>query len=90
MEKNEVVVISGVRTAVGDFGGSLKNHTPSQLGAAVVKEAVARAGVDAVDIGHCVMGNVIHTEARDMYKVICAQRMQSKKGISRSKFCRLN
>ena len=67
MEKNEVVVISGVRTAVGDFGGSLKNHTPSQLGAAVVKEAVARAGVDAVDIGHCVMGNVIHTEARDMY-----------------------
>ncbi|NKB76650.1 MAG: acetyl-CoA C-acyltransferase [Gammaproteobacteria bacterium] len=67
MTNNEVVVVSGVRTAVGDFGGSLKNHTPSQLSAAVVREAVSRAGIDAESVGHCVIGNVIHTEARDMY-----------------------
>ena len=41
---NEVVIVSGVRTAVGDFGGSLKNHSPGQLGAIVVAEAVKRAG----------------------------------------------
>jgi acetyl-CoA C-acetyltransferase len=64
---NEVVIVSGVRTAVGDFGGSLKNHSPSQLGAIVVAEAVKRAGIDAETVGHCVIGNVIHTEAHDMY-----------------------
>ncbi len=64
---NEVVIVSGVRTAVGDFGGSLKNHSPGQLGAIVVAEAVKRAGIDAETVGHCVIGNVIHTEAHDMY-----------------------
>ena len=67
MKTNDVVIVSGVRTAVGDFGGSLKNHTPSQLASAVVKEAVSRAGVAVESVGHCVIGNVIHTEARDMY-----------------------
>lgn len=43
----EVVVVAGVRTAVGDFGGSLKDFSPTQLGAMVVKEVVARAGVSA-------------------------------------------
>ena len=64
---NEVVIVSGARTAVGDFGGSLKNHSPGQLGATVVAEAVKRAGIDAETVGHCVIGNVIHTEAQDMY-----------------------
>jgi len=67
VDRNEVVVVSGVRTAVGAFGGSLKNHTPAQLGAAVVEESVKRSGVDAESVGHCVFGNVIHTEAHDMY-----------------------
>ncbi|WP_423909746.1 beta-ketothiolase BktB [Candidatus Spongiihabitans sp.] len=67
MNKKEVVIVSGVRTAVGTFGGSLKNHTPAQLGAAVVAESVRRAGIDADAVGHCVIGNVIHTEAQDMY-----------------------
>jgi acetyl-CoA C-acetyltransferase len=67
MSINEVVVLAGVRTAIGDFGGSLKNHSPSDMGALVVAEAVKRAGVDIADIGHCVMGNVVHTEANDMY-----------------------
>jgi len=69
----EVVVLSGVRTAIGDYGGSLKDFPPSELAARVVKEAVNRAKVDPKDVGHCVFGNVIHTETRDMYlsRVAC-------------------
>jgi acetyl-CoA C-acetyltransferase len=66
-DKREVVVLSGVRTAIGDYGGTLKGHAPVDLAAACIKEAVSRAGVDASDVGHCVFGNVIHTEKRDMY-----------------------
>lgn len=66
-ETREVVILSGVRTAIGDYGGSLKDIPPSELGAKVVREAVRRANVDAKDIGQCVFGNVIHTEAKDMY-----------------------
>jgi acetyl-CoA C-acetyltransferase len=65
--QREVVVVSGVRTAIGDFGGGLKDMPPTALGALVVREAMARAKVDGTEIGHVVMGNVIHTEARDMY-----------------------
>jgi acetyl-CoA C-acetyltransferase len=56
-----------VRTAIGTFGGSLKDQPPTELGATVVREAVARAGVEAGEIGHVVFGHVINTEARDMY-----------------------
>jgi acetyl-CoA C-acetyltransferase len=63
----EVVILSGVRTAIGDYGGSLKDIPPTDLAAKVVKEAVSRAKVDPKEIGQCVFGNVIHTEARDMY-----------------------
>jgi acetyl-CoA C-acetyltransferase len=63
----EVVVLSGVRTAVGKYGGSLKDLPPADLGAAVVREAVSRSGVDPAEVGHTVFGNVIHTETRDMY-----------------------
>lgn len=66
-EKREVVVLSGVRTAIGDYGGSLKDVPPCDLAAAVVREAVSRSGAQPADIGHSVFGNVIHTEARDMY-----------------------
>ena len=62
-----VVILSGVRTAIGDYGGSLKDVAPTELGARVVREAVARAKVDPAEIGQCVFGNVIHTEAKDMY-----------------------
>jgi acetyl-CoA C-acetyltransferase len=65
--EREVVVLSGVRTAVGKYGGSLKDMPPSDLGAAVVREAVGRSGVDPAEVGHVVFGNVIHTETRDMY-----------------------
>jgi acetyl-CoA C-acetyltransferase len=67
MSNREVVILSGVRTAIGDYGGSLKDIPPHELAAKVVKEAMARAKADPQDVGQCVIGNVIHTEARDMY-----------------------
>jgi acetyl-CoA C-acetyltransferase len=63
----EVVFLSGVRTAIGTFGGSLKEFAPTALGAMCVKEALARAKVAAAEVGSCVFGNVIHSEAKDMY-----------------------
>ena len=63
----EVVVLSGVRTAIGDYGGSLKDVAPSDLAARVVKEAVARAKIAPDEVGHLMLGNVIHTEPKDMY-----------------------
>jgi acetyl-CoA C-acetyltransferase len=63
----DVVVLSGVRTAIGKYGGSLKDMPPADLGAAVVREAVGRSGVEPAEVGHTVFGNVIHTETRDMY-----------------------
>ena len=66
-KKREVVVVSAVRTAIGTYGGALANSPPADLAALVVREAVGRAGVAPEDIGHCVFGNVIHTEPRDMY-----------------------
>lgn len=63
----EVIVAAAVRTAIGDFGGSLKDVPPSDLGATVIREAVARAGVGADEVGHVAVGHVINTEPRDMY-----------------------
>ncbi|MGC1410152.1 MAG: beta-ketothiolase BktB [Acetobacteraceae bacterium] len=65
--QREVVVVSGVRTAVGDFGGGLKDVPPTELGAQVVHEALARARVAGDEVGQVVFGNVIHTEPKDMY-----------------------
>ncbi len=67
MGAREVVVLSGVRTAIGDYGASLKDFAPTELGSMVIREAIARAKVDVNDVGHVVLGNVIHTEAKDMY-----------------------
>src|SRR5207245_6443166 len=67
MSQPEVLVLSGVRTAVGDYGGGLKDKPPTELGAAVVREAVKRAGIQPAEVGHVVFGNVIHTDVHDMY-----------------------
>jgi acetyl-CoA C-acetyltransferase len=67
MTQREVVVLSGVRTAIGDFGGGLKDKPPTELGAAVTREAVKRAGIEPQEVGHVVFGNVIHTDVHDMY-----------------------
>ena len=61
----DIYIVSGVRTAVGDFGGSLKSFTPSELGALVASEAIERAGVVAADVQHIVIGQVMQTSARD-------------------------
>ncbi|MFM0632258.1 acetyl-CoA C-acyltransferase family protein [Paraburkholderia xenovorans] len=63
----EVFVVSAVRTAIGTFGGSLKDTPLSELATLVVKEALARAAVSPEHVGHVVMGNVIPTEPRDAY-----------------------
>ncbi|MGC4366135.1 beta-ketothiolase BktB [Hydrogenophaga sp. R2] len=63
----DIVVASAVRTAIGTFGGSLKDVPPTQLGAHVVRESLARAGVDGKDVGHVVFGHVVNTEPKDMY-----------------------
>lgn len=63
----DVVILSGVRTAIGKFGGSLKETPPTELAAEVVCHAVRRSGLPPERIGHVVFGNVIHTDAKDMY-----------------------
>ncbi len=67
MAQREVMVMAGARTAIGDYGGSLKEFPATKLGATAIKEAVARAKIDPASVGHVVMGGVIHGEARDMY-----------------------
>ena len=67
MTQREVVILSGVRTAIGDFGGGLKDKPPTELAAAVVRESVRRAGIRPEEVGHVVFGNVIHTDVHDMY-----------------------
>jgi len=71
--EREVVVLSGARTAIGDYGGALKDVAPSELAATVIREAVKRAKIDPAHVGQLVLGNVIHTEAKDMYisRVAC-------------------
>ena len=63
----DVFVLSAVRTPIGKYGGGLASVPPCDLAAKVVREAVSRSGVDPAQVGHAVFGNVIHTEARDMY-----------------------
>ena len=63
----EVVVVSGVRTAIGTYGGSLKDVPPTELAATVVREALARAHTEGKDVGHVVFGHVVNTEPKDMY-----------------------
>ena len=66
-DHREVLVLSAVRTPIGKYGGGLAAVPPCDLAATMVREAVGRAGVEPSDVGHAVFGNVIHTEARDMY-----------------------
>ena len=63
----DVVILSAVRTAIGKYGGSLKDFAPTALATLVTREAVTRSGVSPRDIGHVVFGQVIHTDIHDMY-----------------------
>src|SRR3546814_15885316 len=66
-DMQEIVVVGACRTAVGDFGGGLKDVHPCDLGAAVMREVLGRSGVAGADVGHVAVGHVINTEPRDMY-----------------------
>jgi acetyl-CoA acetyltransferase len=63
----DVVVVSGCRTAIGSFGGSLKDCSPAELGTVSLKESLQRSGLAPDAVKHAVFGNVIQTEPRDMY-----------------------
>jgi acetyl-CoA C-acetyltransferase len=67
MTQPEIYVVAATRTAIGSFGGALKDVPLSQLATTAVRAAIQRSGVGAGDIGHVVMGNVIPTEPRDAY-----------------------
>jgi acetyl-CoA C-acetyltransferase len=69
----QVVVLSGARTAIGDYGGALKDVAPTDLAAHAIREAVKRAKIEPRQVQQLVVGNVIHTEAKDMYlsRVAC-------------------
>jgi len=67
MSLREIVVVGTARTAIGTFGGSLKDIPLTQLGTTAVKAALNRSGVAPNEVGHLVMGNVIPTEPRDAY-----------------------
>src|SRR4051812_49591799 len=63
----EVVVVAGTRTAIADYGGSLKELPVTKLGAAAIRGAVARAQIDPASVGHVVLGSVIHGGPKEMY-----------------------
>lgn len=63
----DIVILSGARTAIGTFGGSLSGLSPIELATIAMKAALQRAGVEGGRIGHVMLGHVINTEPRDMY-----------------------
>ena len=63
----DIYIVGGVRTAIGDFGGALKGFKPADLGGKVIAEALDRAGVKPGDVGHVVLGQVGNTSARDAF-----------------------
>jgi len=64
---SDVFILSGQRTAIGDYGKSLKDIPPTKLGEIAIRAALAKSGVEAAEIQHVVFGSVIHTEPRDAY-----------------------
>ncbi|MDP9962808.1 acetyl-CoA C-acetyltransferase [Variovorax paradoxus] len=67
MTLRDIFVVGTARTAIGTFGGALKDVPNTQLATTVVKAAIERSGVAADAIGHVVMGNVIPTDVKDAY-----------------------
>jgi len=67
MKQKEIFVVGAARTAIGTFGGSLKDVAPTHLGTTAVRAALERAAVDPGAVGHVVMGNIIPTDTRDAY-----------------------
>jgi len=64
---SDVYILAAARTAIGSFGGALKDFAPTDLAARVTREAIRRAGIEPAAVGHVVFGQVIATEPRDAY-----------------------
>lgn len=67
MTQRQIYVVGAARTAIGSFGGSLKDQPLSEIATTAVSAALSRSGVDPAAVGHVVMGNVIPTEPKDAY-----------------------
>lgn len=67
MNNTDVVFVSALRTAVGDFGGGLKDHSPVELAGLLIKRIVEDTGINPEEIGHSVFGNVLHSESADAF-----------------------
>lgn len=63
----DIFIVAAARTAIGSFGGALKDQKPGELAAHVTKAVIGRAGIDPAVVGNMVLGNVIPTEPRDAY-----------------------
>jgi acetyl-CoA C-acetyltransferase len=63
----DIYIVSGARTAIGSFGGSLASLRPAESGAIVIKEAIARAGISADKVQNVVIGTVVPTQPKDAY-----------------------
>jgi acetyl-CoA C-acetyltransferase len=87
----EVVILSGARTAIGSYGGSLKDHPPTVLAGLVTAEVIKRAGLEPAAIQHVAFGNVIHTEPADHYlgrvAVIKAGIPETTPGLTLNRLC---
>ncbi len=68
---NSVYILSALRSAIGGYGGALKDVPPIDLGIRVASEAIKKSGLNPSQIGHAIYGHVIHTEPRDMYSPRC-------------------
>ncbi|WP_372732356.1 acetyl-CoA C-acyltransferase family protein [Novosphingobium sp.] len=64
---NDIYIVSGARTAIGTFGGSLASMRPAETGAIVIREAIARAGITADKVQNVVIGTVVPTQPKDAY-----------------------
>ncbi len=73
-QANDIVIVSGVRTAIGTFNGSLKHTHQHDLGAAVIREAIARAGIAPQDIDETIVGNVGQIAESGFIARICQLR----------------
>jgi len=67
MSNNEVYILSGLRTAIGTYGGALKDQSPGDLAAACIREAVKRADIEPGEVEHCFMGTVVPNGAEEFY-----------------------
>ncbi|OPX56143.1 acetyl-CoA acetyltransferase [Oceanospirillum multiglobuliferum] len=67
MPLTDVVIVSGARTAIGAFGGSLSAFSPAELGTFAAQEAIQRSGIAAGEIDHSIFGHIITTGPQDVY-----------------------